>query len=785
MLRPGTILGDRYEIIEKIGTGGMADVYKAKCHKLNRYVAIKVLKSEYSSNKNFVSKFRVEAQSAAGLMHPNIVNVYDVGDENGMYYFVMELIEGITLKNYIEKKIRLSIKEAVSIAIQVSMGIEAAHNNNIIHRDIKPQNIMISREGKVKVADFGIARAATRDTITSHAMGSVHYTSPEQARGGYSDAKSDIYSIGITLFEMITGRVPFDGETTVSIAIKHIQEEMPSPRVYVPEVPISVEQIIFKCTQKNPDRRYANMSELIQDLKRSLISPDENFVVIHDAASSEGTKNISDLDRQKIRSYTSQGGSYGQPITTTNGMYAGEYANEYAMPHGGYKQPGYREMAYQDSYEYEEQNGYQAPYEYQDTQSYQGYPEPHMYQDSNQMYADSYNNQQMYQDQYGGYQDPEDDFDDEEAFSPRRREKRRYRQVDPEQQYSNQYSDDLYDDQEMDEVDPKMEKVLTILGIVVAIIIALGAIFVICKLVGVFDSKPAAESDSGQIAVPDLVGKTISEATQLLTDAGLTAGASYVEGTEYEKDVIVSQDPISGTMVDKGTKLTIGISSGKTVMEGVSVPDVVGKSEAEAKVAIENEGFTMQKTELASDTVEKGVVISQDPLGATTLPKGSAVKVAVSTGKSTSQIEVPDLIGKDETTAKSLLTQAGLTWTEIKEENSDSVLAGLVISQTYSAGMMVDTGTSVDFTVSLGAPGYSCSVNIDTPPNYLSGSEAIVVLLGADNTEIQRFSTSSFPYTMQKTGIVGSTSGFVTVTYQMSDGQWQTTAPQAVTFTKE
>ena len=303
MLLQGTILGNRYEIEGKIGTGGMADVYKGKDLKLNRYVAIKVLKSEFSSNKNFVSKFKVEAQSAAGLMHHNIVNVYDVGEENGLYYFVMELVEGITLKHYIEKKMRLSYKEALSIAIQVSNGIEAAHNNGIIHRDIKPQNIIISREGKVKVADFGIARAASSDTVTSHAMGSVHYTSPEQARGGYSDAKSDIYSIGITLFEMVTGRVPFDGETTVSIAIKHIQEEMPSPRMYVPDLPISVEKIIMKCTQKNPDRRYYNMGELIADLKKACTNPDEDFVVIQEARSNAGTKVITDADRGRVNQY--------------------------------------------------------------------------------------------------------------------------------------------------------------------------------------------------------------------------------------------------------------------------------------------------------------------------------------------------------------------------------------------------------------------------------------------------------------------------------------------------
>lgn len=298
------IIGDRYEILEKIGTGGMSDVYKAKCHKLNRYVAIKVLKQEFSENTNFVSKFRVEAQAAAGLMHPNIVNVYDVGEEDGIYYIVMELVEGITLKNYIEKKARLSVKEALSIAIQVSMGIEAAHNNHIIHRDIKPQNIMISKEGKVKIADFGIAKAATSNTITSNVMGSVHYTSPEQARGGFSDERSDIYSLGCTMFEMLTGRVPFDGETTVAIAIKHIQEDMPSPREYVSEIPVCVEQIIFKCTQKSPDRRYQSMGELIVDLKKALITPDEDFVKMVPFDAGGETRTISEEDIAEIKQRT-------------------------------------------------------------------------------------------------------------------------------------------------------------------------------------------------------------------------------------------------------------------------------------------------------------------------------------------------------------------------------------------------------------------------------------------------------------------------------------------------
>lgn len=325
MIKIGMMVGDRYEILEKIGTGGMSDVYKAKCHKLNRYVAVKVLKQEFSENANFVSKFRTEAQAAAGMMHPNIVNVYDVGEEGGTQYIVMELVEGITLKQYIEKKARLSVKEAVSIAIQVSMGIEAAHKNRIIHRDIKPQNIMISKDGKVKVTDFGIAKAVTSNTITSNVMGSVHYTSPEQARGGYSDEKSDIYSLGITLFEMLTGRVPFNGETTVAIAIKHIQEPMPSPREYIPEIPISVEQIVFKCTQKSPDRRYQSMAELIADLKKSLMHPDEDFVKIVDPDEEASTRMISEQDMQQIKKQSKKRDSMDEAIRvrSTNGRSEG------------------------------------------------------------------------------------------------------------------------------------------------------------------------------------------------------------------------------------------------------------------------------------------------------------------------------------------------------------------------------------------------------------------------------------------------------------------------------
>ena len=278
MLKTGVMLGNRYEIIESIGTGGMADVYKALDHMLNRFVAIKIMKREYSEDTTFVTKFKAEAQNAAGFSHPNIVSIYDVGQEEDLYYIVMELVEGITLKHYIERKKTMTVREATSIAIQISMGLEAAHNHHIVHRDIKPQNVMISKEGKAKITDFGIAKATGEKTTEDVLMGSIHYTAPELIQGGDGDVKSDIYSLGITIYEMLTGHVPFDGKDTVSVAMKHIKERMPFIRMEAVEVPLSLEAIVQKCAEKNPSARYRGFDELIKDLKQSLATPDCDFV---------------------------------------------------------------------------------------------------------------------------------------------------------------------------------------------------------------------------------------------------------------------------------------------------------------------------------------------------------------------------------------------------------------------------------------------------------------------------------------------------------------------------
>lgn len=273
MFEPGMIIQNRYEIAEEIGSGGMSVVYKAMDHVLNRYIAMKVLKPEFSDDKSFVSKFRMEAQSAAGLSHPNIVNVFDVGEESGYYYIVMELVEGITLKEYIQQNGRLNYSTALDFIIQICSGIEVAHEHHTIHRDIKPQNIIVSKNGTLKVTDFGIAKAATSNTIASTAMGSVHYISPEQARGGFSDERSDIYSLGITLYEMLTGRVPFEGENNVTVALMHIQSEIIPPREYYPDIPVGLERIVLKATQKRPEQRYLTTNAMLSDLRKIAMDP--------------------------------------------------------------------------------------------------------------------------------------------------------------------------------------------------------------------------------------------------------------------------------------------------------------------------------------------------------------------------------------------------------------------------------------------------------------------------------------------------------------------------------
>jgi serine/threonine protein kinase/beta-lactam-binding protein with PASTA domain len=686
MIKIGMIIGDRYEVLEKIGTGGMSDVYKAKDHKLNRNVAIKVLKQEFSENANFVSKFRVEAQAAAGLMHPNIVNVYDVGEENGIYYIVMELVEGITLKQYIEKKARLSVKEAVSIAIQVSMGIEAAHNNHIIHRDIKPQNIIISKEGKVKVTDFGIAKAATSNTITSNVMGSVHYTSPEQARGGYSDEKSDIYSLGITMFEMLTGRVPFNGETTVAIAIKHIQEPLPSPREYVSEIPVSVEQIVFKCCQKSPDRRYQSMGNLIADLKQSLINPDEDFVKIVNPNEEASTRMITDKDMVQIKKQSDRRDSMEEELRLKKKK----------------------------------------------------------------------NVRPIYEDEDEDEEDEEEDIDDVEE-----------------------------EDEEEGEYDSKMERITTILAIVAALLIGFIVLFLVGKTLGIlpFGNSKGEETqeESGKVEMPKVVGRQIEEVKAELLGLGLTPQITYKENSEYDAGLVLECNVGIGQMVDSSTEIILTVNSGTS---GIEVPNIVGKSTAEAVANLEGKGFTVSKTESYDAQVAKGNVISQTPEGGTKAPSGSAVTIRISQGPEDNKIRVPNLVGVSEMDAMATLTEAGLKVGSVSEVNNDDAsLTGLVCYQSYSVGSYVDSGTAIDLKVSLGpkTASYSYSGSIQAPtsaedPEYRDGLSVTVTVDTADGIQLLNTNTTSFPISVNYTGIKSGT-GTITFTYTVTTDAQTVTNP--------
>ena len=641
MLTVGTYLADRYEIVSKIGAGGMSDVYKAKDHVLGRFVAIKVLRTEFSEDRTFVAKFRTEAQSAAGLEHPNIVNIYDVGSEEGLYFIVMEYVEGITLKTYIEKKGQLSFKESVSIAIQVARGIEAAHNKQITHRDIKPQNIIISTEGKVKVTDFGIARAASSNTISSDVMGSVHYSSPEQARNGFVDGRSDIYSLGIVMYEMVTGRVPFDGDTTVAVAIQHLQEEITPPSTYAPNLPISLEKIILKCTQKNPDRRYQTIEDLLADLRKSLVKPNEDFVVIAPLVDNGKTKVISQDEIKQIK----------------------------------------------------EQRAVEAPTEPAQTETIPPY-------------------------------DEEPETEDE---------------------------DDIEDDAEESGLNPKLDKAMTIMGIVALAVIVIVIIYLIVGAMKLINPGKSNESQTTQtetqtesqtdsqdtekmIVVENVCGQTKEEAQQTLEAQGLYMFEAAQQKSDQPAGTILEQDPAGGSQVLEGSTVNVIVAGDQNVdytddnkdseTEKVVVPSVKGYLEKDAVNALNNAGLKVVKNYQYSDSVDAGKVISQTPAGGSSVDSGTTVTIVVSQGQKS--VNVSSVLGDTKDKASNKLTGAGLK-VAVKEAYSDSVEAGKVISQSIASGKTVPAGTTVTITVSLGPEqvSYSFSKTYAAPEGAVSASYSL------------------------------------------------------------
>lgn len=668
MLREGTYIANRYEIVGKAGSGGMADVYKAKDHTLGRFVGIKVLKQEFSEDVNFVTKFRTEAQSAAGLEHPNIVNIYDVGSENSMHYIVMEYVEGITLKTYIEKKGRLSFKEAVSIAIQVGRGIEAAHSKHIIHRDIKPQNIIISTEGKVKVTDFGIARVTTSNTINADVMGSVHYSSPEQARNGFVDGKSDIYSLGIVMYEMVTGRVPFDGDSTVAIAIQHLQEEMVAPSAYAPDLPVSIEKIILKCTQKSPDRRYDNIGDLLLDLKRALINPDEDFVVMVPLGQQEKTKVVKPDEVESIKKRS-------------------------------------RDVYYQEEKEEPEEDG------------------------------------------------EEDEDDEDDGF-----------------------------------LNPKMEKAVTIMGIVAAVIIVIIIIYIGGSFLGLFrfgggssEDKPDGEpvqkvqgkddedEDAEKVEMIDVTNMTFEEAKNALNSISLGIDKDGEESSDtYAEGRIISQSEEKGTMLEKNTMIKVVISTG---VGEVPVPNVMGMDKATAETTLKNQGFYPSFDYSYSDQ-ENDKVISQNPVGDTKAKKGETVTVILSRGKE--PIRMPNVLRKPEADAKAELEALGLYVTSTSDY-SDEVPEGYVIWQSEEEGKMLEEKSAVTICISLGKKittlyysleGYEIQKLEEIPEDVISVQAKITLFKAEGDEVINSWTATTFPFAVSQGNIENCDVGYFVIEWE-------------------
>lgn len=657
MIKEGVIISGRYEIMNRIGMGGMADVYKAMDRKLNRYVAVKVLKREFRDDETFVRKFQTEAQAAAGLLHPNIVNVYDVGEDHGLYYIVMELVEGITLKDYIEKKGSLTPKEVISIAIQVCAGMEVAHNNNIVHRDIKPQNIMISKEGKVKVTDFGIAKATSSNTISTNAMGSVHYTSPEQARGGFSDAKSDIYSLGITMYEMITGELPFDGDSTVSVALKHLQEDITPPSEIVPGIPYSLERIILKCTQKSPDRRYAEIGHLERDLRRSLADPEGDFVVIAPYASAN-TRMITPDELGRIQ----QEADYD------------DYDD--------------------DDYDYDDDEDYGKK-----KSSKKSDVDPKMAKIMKILAGvitaififilillvargtgifkigpgngSSVSTQTNIVPELVGKTEEEAKKACEEAGLQLRVTERRR---------SEKYEAGIVDGQKTQE-GTKLPA-----GAVVQVIVSSGLL----------DEK---------ITIPSVSGKEEAEAIDELVKEGFDERNIHViaeESSSVKPGVIIRTEPGEGEKIAVSDMLILYVSKEK---EKPMVPVLVGKMQEEAEEALSAAGLNGEAEEVFSEK-PAGEVIFQELESGKTVDKGTTVKYKVSKGPEVKdKVKIPTgLAGKSYSSVKAILGNLGLEVTPVYEESYDYKENQVV--HVEGSGQEVEAGTHVTVVISTG-PGPS------------------------------------------------------------------------------
>lgn len=641
MLTPGTMLQDRYEILEHIGSGGMADVYKAKCHKLNRYVAIKILKSEYNEDENAVKKFVSEAQATADLQHANIVNIYDAENTGDMHYIVMELAEGITLKKYIKRYGRLSIHETVDFALQIARGIEAAHAQKIVHRDIKPQNILVSNAGKIKVTDFGIAKVATGDTVGLSPFGSVHYFSPEQARGGYADERSDIYSLGITIYEMVTGRVPFDAENSVSIALKHLHEEITPPRTYYPDIPVSLENIILKCTMKRQDMRYQSVKELIADLEQVFSSPEGNYVqmesLVDDSPTNiRGEQEIETIKRAHRRKRSEESYPVEEEKSADSGLYGEDFDDD--------------EME-EDSHKLAVALAIIAGVVIVAVAAFFIVREAHLI-------GESRNETDQTVEVTAGPLAETIVMPNVVAMSKEDAQKTlKGYSLTPVFKYE-------------EGVDENTESLIVVkqsikeneeVAIDSEVTLTLGT----------------NEAPSGEISVPSVVDMTKEEAQKEIKNAGFTCKVVYENSTTTEAGKVISQTPTGGTALESGEQVEITVS---TQEEMVTVPSLIGLTESIARSQLEASGLKLGSiTKGHSNNVSSGEIMDQDFEIGSMVPANTEISVKFSVGLKTSNLyqatlRIADSPLKDgeEGVVEMILSQGDETLSIFYDEDADS-----------------------------------------------------------------------------------------------------------------
>lgn len=708
LLNPGSVLGDRYEIIEKIGSGGMAVVYRGKDKKLDRYVTIKVLREEFIGDEEFIERFRSEACSAARLSHPNIVRVYDVGEDGEINYIVMEYIHGDTLKTAIRKKAPFDSRSTINVAIQIASALSQAHKAHIVHRDIKPQNILVGTDGVVKVTDFGIARAAraTTMTTTANAAGSVHYFSPEQARGGYVDEKSDIYSLGITMFEMITGVLPFQGNNSVSIALKHINEELPDIRQYNPNCTPSLEGIIKKATMKKADERYASIDLMLADLMRA-----RTEVAVH-----------AEQERQaeaKERSHAAVAGAAGAAAGAATGIRMSRRA-EATKELREAKERAEAERARIRKMEDEAVTA-ESPLVHRRAESgshfRENIPAMENVEDATRKADESeidlirfkkneeasaaeepqvegdVNTPLVSFEKYGKRLkiSKDDNYEGEymavEEVKKSRRPERKRRNPRKEEEYDN-------------ERDRKAERRVIAAAIVTAIVLIVIISSVGLRVLGGFKGFGSGEKN---IETPQFIGMTYEGAEAEAKKLGLKLvkeGEDY--SNYYDEGMIFWQNVDPETMVAGNTKIGVKVSLGLKEQE---MPDVLNKSESDAIKAITKlVGTSPDIVYEESEDVKPGHVISQNPEEGTKIDAHTHITLTVCKPEEGGNVVVPDVQGDTESSAVQSLEAVGLTVGKISYLESDTVAEGRVITQTLTPNSEVLSGSVVNLAISKGAP---------------------------------------------------------------------------------